>query len=460
MASSQVPADWRSANVTPVFKKGSKSLPANYRPISITSTVCRLMEKLVKGKLCAFLREHSVITDHQHGFLSQHSTVTQLLECLNDWTVALDSAQPVDVAYLDIAKAFDSVSHKKLIEKLKYYGISGRLVDWVEAWLSDRCQRVRVNDSYSSSSPVQSGVPQGSCLGPLLFLLYINDLPQVIREAKLSLFADDCKLYFFARHTHQRTVLQEALSAVMTWCDRNQLVLALAKCSILHLGPRSNPRESYSVDGVVLPSHTCVRDLGVLVSSDLRFSEHCSNIAQLASTKVNMIFNCFLNRKTTFLVHLYKTYVRSRLEYASQVWNPSLERNIRVLESVQRQFTRRLPGLASLSYPERLILTGLESLELRRLQADLIMVYKIIHRLVDLRFEDYFQYCQNRSSRGHRFKLTVAKSNTICRANFFSCRVVSVWNSLLQITVNSATLNTFKNRLSKENLGNFLQVRL
>ncbi len=459
LATASLPSDWKHANITPVFKKGLASEPANYRPISITSTVCRVFEKCLKANIVNYLTANDIITPNQHGFLSRHSTVSQLLECLSDWTKSLDSSIPVDVAYMDIAKAFDTVSHEKLFQKLEHYGISGRLLNWLKAWLSGRKQRVRVEESYSPYSHVSSGVPQGSVLGPLLFLIYVNDLPRVVHQCKLKLFADDCKLYFGVKTANDGRLMQFDLCKVFEWCDKHQLTLAIVKCFIVHLGPRINPRESYSINGIPLRTNECMRDLGVLVSGNLRFTEHCNTIAHSAGIKMSMIFNCFANRNSEFLIQMYKVFVRSKLEYASQAWNPTTLRNIDVLESVQRRFTKRLYGLGALSYPERLIAVNLEPLELRRLQADLILVYKIVRGLIALRFEDFFQYARSAATRGHQYKLDVPKCRTNYGKSFFSYRIIPPWNSLSANTVSAPTLNTFKNRLSKENLFRFLKGR-
>ena len=259
------------------------------------------------------------------------------------------------MAYLDIAKAFDTVSHEKLFQKLGNYGIVGNLLGWLKSWLTNRVQRVRVNETFSEYAMVKSGVPQGSVLGPLLFLIYINDLPSAITSSSIQLFADDCKLFLSVHDITSKEDLQSDLENVHRWCETNQLTLATSKCTVLHLGRRTNPQYTYVLDSQPLPSLTCARDLGVLISDDLNFTEHCNTIANGATWKANMIYNCFKSRRLEFLLFMYKVYVRSRLEYATTVWSPSLVRDINKIESVQRQFTRKLAGLGSLDYTARLI---------------------------------------------------------------------------------------------------------
>ncbi len=296
LTTASVPTDWIRADITAVFKKGIPSEPSNYRPISITSTCSRTIEKCIKPVILEHLMANGILTRAQHGFLSKHSTVSQLMECLSDWTKALDCSKPVDVAYMDIAKAFDTVSHEKLFQKLEHYGITGPLLRWLKAWLTGRMQRVRVEEGYSEYAPVTSGVPQGSVLGPLLFIIYINDLPKVVSHSKLSLFADDCKLYLCVKTVEERDHLQFDLSQVHDWCNVHQLVLAIPKCLILHLGPRTNPGFEYRIGQSVLPSTQYTRDLGVLVSSDLRFTDHCNSIAHSAGVQRRMRFDCVLHR--------------------------------------------------------------------------------------------------------------------------------------------------------------------
>ena len=208
-----IPDIWKTANVTPIYKKGCKSDPNNYQPVSLTSTVCKLLEKLVRNKIELHMQEHHLWTDCQHGFRSGRSCCTQLLGVIDDWSRGLDEGLSTDVIYLDYRKAFDSVPHQRLLVKLKAYGIDGNILKWIENFLTGRSQKVVINGECSDKAEVTSGIPQGSVLGPLLFLVYVNDLPRGL-NCTAALFADDTKLYKIIRSDVDRAALQNDLNQV------------------------------------------------------------------------------------------------------------------------------------------------------------------------------------------------------------------------------------------------------
>jgi len=449
--SGDLPSDWRRANVTPIPKGASPtSFPHLYRPISLTCQAVREMEDPVVEALICHFHRFGILSDAQHGFLRKRSTVTQLLLCMNDWTKAVDSRIPIDVLYLDIAKAFDVVSHVKLLELLESVGVGGYLLNWIRAWLADRSQRVVIDGISSDPVPVTSGVPQGSRLGPALFLLYINNLPSVLKSADIKMFADDGKLYFGVKTPGDVQLLRDDIAAVHEWAQKMQLTLALHKCSVLHIG-NNNPRADYVIDNHQIESVDSVRDLGVIVTSDLKSGAHCGKIASNASAVVSMIFRAFETKKNSFLIKLWKTFGRPKLEYASVVWSPHFTKDKIILENVQRRFTRGLSGIPNLEYPVRLAVSNLDCLEIRRLEFDLIMVYKIIYGLVDMNFDDLFERSPNpHLGRSHSLKLTKFRTQTETRKHFFANRVVDIWNSLTEPTVTSRNIEIFKNRLKTE----------
>ncbi len=317
----ELPKCWLKAEVVPIFKKGLLSDPGNYRPISLTSICCKLMESIVKQEVVDYLLSRKLLSKEQHGFLRRKSVCTQLLECTNDWTRALDTGKSVDVVYLDFAKAFDTVCHRKLLCKLRGYGISGNLLNWIAAFLYGRTQRVVINNSFSEWCCVVSGVPQGSVLGPLLFLMYVNDVSELVNGVKLKLFADDIKIY--AETCVGRNVIQENLNLIAEWAETWQLKLACKKCVVLTIG-RDRSDFVYMIDDVPLESVTSFRDLGVTMSYDLKSSKHCQIIVAAAMSRIGVLFRAFTTRNVDVLVKAYKTYIRPLLESGTPVWSPYL----------------------------------------------------------------------------------------------------------------------------------------
>lgn len=442
-----MPREWTHALVIPIFKKGDKYDPANYRPISLTCSLCKILEKIVVREMTPYLVENKVITLHQHGFLPRRSTATNLLECLNNWTKHLDGGQPVDVIYLDYQKAFDRVPFGRLLYKLHHYGIRGGLLSWIDGLLRKRTFQVRVEGCCSGTYEVLSGVPQGSVIGPLLFLAYISDLPLEV-STNISLFADDTKLY-----CNPLTQLDDFLKDVRMleeWTSKWLLTLNESKCTVLHLG-RNNPRIIYTINGTVVKSVSSQRDLGVVITEDLKWETHINCMVKKANSLVYMVKKAFSDKSISLVGKVYRSFIRPKLEYCHSIWNPYYSKDIELVERVQRRVTKIPTEMKSVTYEERIKLYGIPTLKARRDRGDLIETFKILNGDYHLNpGNDFFIMSSNRHLRGHSKKLSTEKCSSLTRKNFLTNRVVYRWNVLGEPTVGAPNKNIFKNRLDEQ----------
>ena len=452
MDSGVVPASWRTANVTPIFKKGDKRNPGNYRPVSLTSTLGKLMEKIVRDEVNKHMTSNKLYSPHQHGFKKGKSCGTQLLEVSEDWTSLLDDDNSIDCIYLDYKKAFDSVPHQRLMTKVYAYGIRGKLWNWIKAYLHDRSQQVVINGFSSKPSKVSSGIPQGSVLGPELFLIFINDLPEIVKSPNgvVKLFADDTKLYSVVNDKRDQVSLQEDLQKINEWADLWQLPFNQDKCKVVHYG-RKNPGYTYQLsdDGSIISSSSTEKDLGVTFDNQLKFTPHVDRVAATSNRKMGIIKRTFSSLDPRSLVQLYKAIVRPSLEYCSQVWHPCLKKDQQKLEKVQRRATKCLTGLKDCCYSDRLASLKLPSLSYRRHRADLIQTFKIVKGLEDINPDTFFKFSSHGKTRGHRYKITKQRAKTNRRLSSFSQRMITEWNNLPDYVVNSSSLNSFKANLEK-----------
>lgn len=438
--SGSLPVDWRSATVRPIFKKGSKFDPNNYRPISLTSIVVKIVESVIYEQMVKFFQDNGVIPDEQHGFLPGKSIQSNLLCCLSDWTRETDRGNSVDVLYLDFSKAFDRVPRRHLLLKLEHVGIRGALLKWIESFLSDRNFRVKVGGSFSELMQVVSGVPQGSVLGPLLFLAYTADIKNSI-VSPFSMYADDIKLYNISDNGE---ILRRDLLAVCEWSSRWLLPLNSDKCSVLYIGS-GNPKIPYHIDGKVVVPQDCVKDLGVFICSDLSWSSHVAHIVKKANSILFLLSKVFCKASPGVFSKLYKTFVRPILEFGNSVWTPILQRDILLLESLQRKATRIPFGRYRPQYPQRLSSMKLSSLHERRNRGDLITIFQALSN-PQSPIRHLFVLNTDSRTRRHRFKLLKDKFATRSRQYFITNRVFDLWNSLPNAIIDAQSVTSFKIR--------------
>jgi len=374
LVTGKLPQDWKHAKITPIFKKGSRKKPGNYRPVSLTSQPCKVLERIIRKHISQHLEINDLISKHQHGFMKRKSCQTNLLEALEDWTRSLDEGNALDVAYLDYQKAFDTVPHRRLGRKLSAYGIQGQVLNWVCDFLQDRCQQVAIGNSLSSIAKVSSGVPQGSVLGPTLFILYVNELPSLV-NSNMKMFADDSKLYRTIQDNSDTLALQDDLDTLGNWSRKWLLKFNVAKCKIMHCGS-SNAHNEYHMrqanNEIVLEETTLERDLGVTVTNTLKATKHCHLAANKAMSSLRLLRMAFSSLNQSNFKVLYTTYVRPHLDYCLSAVGPFMVQDFRALDKVQRRATKLVREIRHLPYPERLKILGIPSMEDRAKRGDLI----------------------------------------------------------------------------------------
>lgn len=453
--SGELPEEFTTANITAIHKKGEKTRPTNYRPISLTSIPCKILEFFIRQEIVTHINRNNLFSDTQYGFRSNRSTVLQLLAVMDQWTRAIEDGHHIDTCYIDVMKAFDSVPHRRLLLKLHNFGIRGPMLKWIKAFLTSRQQKVVVNGEHSDSRHVGSGVPQGSVLGPVLFILYVNDMPSQV-SSNLFLYADDAKLFRPIKCPQDEEILQNDINKLQAWSTNWLLKFHPEKCKMMQIGKR-RPEESKrtytmtSQDKITpLTWSDCEKDLGVLVDSHLTFEEEIGSRVKKANSMVAVIRRTFTHLDIDNFPLLFKAIVRPHLEYAAPVWYPRLKKHTTKLEAVQRRATKQVPSIRDLPYEERLRKLKLPSIAFRHFRGDLIETYKIITKKYDLKSETFFETRNNDNrTRGHHLKIIKPHARSSQRKNFFSIRVINCWNSLPEQVINAPSLNSFKNRLDK-----------
>ena len=450
-----VPLDWKTASICAIHKKGPKNLASNYRPISLTSVISKAMESIIRDALMEHMISNHLFSNKQYGFINGRSTVSQLLKIIDSWTEAIDSGKIIESIYMDIKKAFDTVPHRRLLLKLEKYGIESNLLQWIKHFVTGRSQYVQLNGKKSNELHVNSGIPQGSVLGPCLFIVYINDLPNQLKS-EVYMFADDTKLFrYYDKDIRNTMEIQEDLNSLKAWSDSWCLQFHPDKCKqVIISSPRmitSLPERYMEDNSGQKISLKCVlqeRDLGIIFDSHLNFKEHIQEITNQASRMMGLIRRNFSNLTPQVFKPLYIALVRSRLEYGQSVWSPHTITEIKRIEQIQRRATKQINGFRSFSYPERLKLLQLPTLLYRRERGDMIEVFKILRNQLDQETSITLPL-DNNITRGHDLKLYKRRVNLDIRKYSFPIRIVNMWNDLPNSVVAALTLNQFKNRLDK-----------
>ncbi|MCG7878314.1 MAG: reverse transcriptase family protein, partial [Candidatus Thiodiazotropha endolucinida] len=443
----RVPKDWTTAYVCPLFKKGDTSLASNYRPISLTSILCKVLEHIVTTNVVSHMDQHNLLYDLQHGFRTKRSCETQLVTLIEDLMRNSIAGSQTDLVLLDFSKAFDKVSHQKLLLKLHKYGIRGLSLKWIQAFLSGRTQTVVLENEQSETVPVTSGVPQGSVLGPILFLIYINDLPDRTRS-KVRLFADDTAIYLAVSSLQDAQVLQKDLDCLHEWELQWDMEFNPSKCVVIHVTRARTPFPSeYLLHGQILESVEGSKYLGVEISSNLSFSNHIQKTCTTASRSLGFIKRNIRTKSPAIREMAYKTLVRPLVEYSSSVWSPYTQNNIYKIEMIQRRAARWTLDnyYRQASVTDMLDHLGWRTLEQRRNDSRLCLFYKIVHGLVAIDLPPYVVH-PTRISHKNSHPLVYRQIHTrvdYYKYSFYPLAIVQ-WNRLPSNVALLPTFESFK----------------
>ena len=399
-----IPSEWKLANVVPIHKKDDRNKVVNYRPISLTSLVMKVFERILYDELLA--RTQEKIDPRQHGFLKNKSCNTNLLTFTESITRSLQEKIGTDVIYFDFAKAFDTVSHDLILQKLKVqYKIDGTLLKLFVNYLQGRKQQVIIDNAVSNSIDVLSGVPQGSILGPLFFVLFINDIYENIEaNTTIALYADGTKIWREINSNNDCNILQKDIDTLYTWSKNNKMTFHPDKCKALSIYDfRPDfvkilpfPKKHYMLNNINIDFSECERDLGVLVNSNLRWEDHHTKILNKAHQMLGFTKRtCHFISDTRKRRSLYLSLVRSNFEHGSIIWRPVTETAISEFEQLQKKALKWILKEENLRYDEETYLTK-NQVQLSPMKRffdinDLNYFHKIVYGQISINLPEYIQ---------------------------------------------------------------------
>ena len=443
-----VPNDWINARVVPTYKKGQRYDCANYRPISLTCILCKVMEDIVVSHIMKHTQMNNILYHFQHGFRNKRSCETQLLEFIDDVAKNMDNGVQTDLCILDFAKAFDKVGHKRLLEKLKWYGIDGVTNRWIEQLLTGRTQSVVLDGISSDSASVLSGVPQGSVLGPCLFLLYINDIAENL-QGTVRLFADDTMIYMVIRSETDAINFQKDLDMLCEWEKTWMMEFHPDKCEIISITRKRSPiHHPYKLHGKSLKHVECTKYLGIKIAKDLRWNNHIEYVTAKATNSLNFLRRNIQIGNSKIKSIAYQTLVRPQLEYCQTVWDPYTQELKNKLEMVQRRAARFTLSNYSPTSSVNSMLEKLQwkSLEHRRKIARLVMFHKISNNSVATPMT--LKLNKHTHSQNSQTYVVPYARNDYYKMSFFP-RTAREWNGLPNDTVLIKTKDQFKEALTR-----------
>lgn len=427
-----IPDDWKLANVVPIFKSGNSNHPNNYRPISLTSISCKLLEHIIHSQVMRHLNRNNLLLQTQHGFREKLSCQTQLFELVTDLHTALHMSICIDALFIDFSKAFDRVPHNRLMLKIRHLSLDQKTTAWIQEFLNNRSQSVKLNNYISHPTRVTSGVPQGSVLGPLLFLVYINDIASNI-SSSIRLFADDCVVYRKITCTDDVAELQQDLTRLGEWCSKWQMEINVEKTKhLMFTNITSACYSSYKINDSIIEKVTSFKYLGVILTSDLSWTAHIEYTTNKALKKLGLLKRRlhFTNKDTR--LRAFNSLIRPSLEYASIIWHPHQIGLTNMLEMVQNKAARFISSSYSRYISVSLLKSdlGLTTLAMRRRLTRLSFFHSLYHSNSSFAQSHIFPAPHTSSRLDHAHKVAPIFARTKKFQNSPLSLCIIEWNSL------------------------------
>ena len=384
--SGDIPPLGLSGIISPGHKGGSTSDPINYRPISLTSHLLKTAERIVRRELINYLELFQLMDPNQHGSRAGRGTVSQLIEHQERILRILEEGKNADSLYLDYSKAFDKCDHGILLYKLSKLGIGGKLLNWIKNFITLRYQKVIVDNKLSDPVKVKSGIPQGTVLGPILFLIYVQDMGDHMKKTHVSKYVDDTKLISAIENEQDILQTQDDLEIIYDWKNQNNMALNGPKFNVLRYGTNISLKENtlYFTEGMenIVETKDSIRDLGLILDDNMGFKSHIEKVCKTVKQKIGWVLRSFVSRDINFMKQLWKTLIIPHIDYCSQIYMPVDKGSIATLEKLQRNFLNRIPQIRNKSYWEQLDSVKIPSIERRLERYRIMYVFKILENVV------------------------------------------------------------------------------
>ena len=453
------PHEWKTARVIPLYKNGQRNLPGNYRPISVLPVISKIMEQILYEQLYNYLTKFELLSDSQFGFRKFHFTATALLDCTNDWYMNLDRKMFNLVVLIDLKKAFDTVDHQILLKKLELYGIKGQALSFLESYLSNRNQKCQIQGSVSSEKLIKCGVPQGSILGPLFFLLYINDLPQCLDKTKPRLFADDTNLTVSGDSiTYLETAVNSDLEKLRKWLIANKLSLNVAKTEFMLIGSKqmikniSNLQLNVKIENESIKQVYESKTLGVTIDQHLSWKTNTENICKKITSGISALRRLkeFADKQT--LLSVYNAIVRPYFDYCCEVWDVFGETQSKRLQKLQNRAARIILNMSNdIDHSVALQALGWKPLKTERKKSKAKIMYKLLNKMGPKSLSNLFTYkgeVTNYKLRNISSSLCLPQPRTNNMKKSFVYDGAHLWNSIPKEIRESKSFSSFRKKIA------------